>query len=118
MGCGSSPNSKVPHVAQLTGLSTTIWLTDSTGLSDRPCPGWPVCPPAFRPEGGGFGRGGALGGSDDGGFDELRDVWLTRSSSSARRFWSAATVSSRDPTSCCTADGVAAQSSAEMPGRI
>lgn len=58
-------------------------------LEGRPCPGWPGGPPVFRPDDVCFGGGAAFGGSDG-----------------------------RDSINAFTAGGVAAQSSAEMPGGI
>src|SRR2546428_4895011 len=47
-------------------------------------PGWPGCPPVFRSEGLRAGRA-KVGGSDEGGLEELREVCLSRSSNRAKR---------------------------------
>jgi hypothetical protein len=57
------------------------------------CPGWP---PGLGPLAGFFGRGGAEGGSCEGGNDEFRELRLSRRSSSATRAssrWFASTSS-------------------------
>src|SRR5262249_8272802 len=59
--------------------------TSSTGRSRRKaprCPGWP---PRLRPEGGVFGRAGVWGGSEEGGREELAEVWPSRASKSRMR---------------------------------
>jgi len=122
-GAGSSPAKGAPHWAHTSGLTSTMRSTCSTGSSGRPCPAWPTCPPAGRPEWARLRRAGALGGSEDGGRDDVREVCFSRSSSAARRASSVvsrASCSSRrrcwSCTSVRTAAGVAAQSSAEMSG--
>src|SRR5262249_23764192 len=72
-------------------------------------PSCPGCPPDCRPGGSFAGRGRALGGSEDGGLEELREVWVSRASSCATR-------RSNSVTNTRTATGVALQSSSLIPG--
>jgi hypothetical protein len=86
-----------------------MWLTSFSGFNCRwwpSCPGWP---PVLRPDGSLLRRGFACGGSDDGGFEEFRDVCLSRASRFASRC-------SSSVTSTRTATGVAVQSSVLIPG--
>jgi hypothetical protein len=61
----------------------------------------------LRPDGGRWGRT-TEGGSEEGGFEELRGVWFTRSSSCSSR---SSNVITNTRTDC----GVAAQSSEDIP---
>src|SRR5262249_31405475 len=79
-----------------------------SGCNLRPWPSCPGCPPAWRPVGAFVDRGCALGGSDDGGLDEFRDVCLSRASSCATRC-------SNSLTTTRTVTGVAFQSSSLIP---
>src|SRR5439155_26641582 len=65
----------------------------------------------FRPEGGAFARAGAWGGSDEGGREELAEVWPSRTSSSRMR-------ACRATISAWAADGVAAQISGGRGGSV
>ncbi len=74
--------SQRPH---RTGQCSTSSSSCSSGSSRRflpSCPGWP---PGLRPLAGVLGRGGAEGGSCDGGSEELREERLSRCSSSPTR---------------------------------
>jgi len=93
-------------------------VTSSRGLSRRPFPLCPFCPPRVRPEDGRWGRVGALGGSDDGGFDELCEVLRCLSSSSATLCVSCWTVANSKTTNSCTTGGVATQSFVETPSGL
>jgi hypothetical protein len=73
---------------QCTSLSTF-----SGGTSSRVAPSWPGCPPGRRlrfPACGAFRLGSTQGGSLEGGFDELVELVLSFSSSSATRARSSA----------------------------
>src|SRR5882672_10023419 len=85
-----------------------IRSTSLSGCNLRPCPSCSGCPPDLRPVGSCAGRGLALGGSDDGGWEEFRDVCLSRASTSTSRL-------SNSCTNPRTAGGVAAQSSRLIP---
>ena len=61
---------------QCSGRTSTIRSTSLSGFNPRPWPSCPGCPPDFCPVGSFAGRGRALGGSEDGGLEELRDVWF------------------------------------------
>ena len=83
---------------QRSGQCSTISSTRSGGSSRRclpSCPGWP---PGVRPEPGRRGRGAADGGSCDGGSDELRELRLSRRSSSTTRASSRRFASTNSPT--------------------
>src|SRR4029453_4476148 len=76
-------------------------------LQFTPVPGWPGWPPVRCPEGRQAGRD-RVGGSDEGGLEELREVCLSCSSNRAKRC-STARAHAR------TLGGVAAQSSTLIP---
>lgn len=63
-------------------------------------PGWPGCPPGFLPlrRRSDLGAGLANGESDDGGFDELRLLWLTCRFSSATSALSTSTIACKSDT--------------------
>ena len=90
-GFGSLPWSFAAHRSQVSGVSSMIRLTFSAGRSDRVAPLWPGWPPRLRPEGLLFGRAATFGGSDEGGFEELREFIPSLASSSATRASSSAT---------------------------
>ena len=73
------------HERQRSGQCSTISSTCSGGSSRRYLPSCPCCPPRSRPEPFPPGRGGADGGSCDGGSDEFRELRFSRRSSSATR---------------------------------
>ena len=80
----SSPKT-CAQARQRSGQCSTTSSTRSSGKSGRlvpSCPGWP---PRARPEPGPPGRGGAEGGSCEGGSDELRELRRSRSSSFSTR---------------------------------
>ena len=65
----------------------SMWSGSGVGRSWRGCL---FCPPACLPRGTRGGRGGAMGGSDDGGFEEFSECCWRRASTSATRCWSVA----------------------------
>jgi hypothetical protein len=82
---------------QRSGQCSTTSSTRSSGSGGRflpACPGWP---PRSRPEPGRRGRGSADGGSCEGGSDELRELRLSRCSSSLTRASSRRFASSSSP---------------------
>jgi len=85
------------HDRQRSGQCSTTSSTCPVASSRRclpSCPGWP---PRLRPEPGRRGRGGAEGGSCEGGSDELCELRLSRSSSSATRASSRPFASTSSP---------------------
>ena len=109
-GFGSLPWSFAAHRSQVSGVSSMIRLTFSAGRSDLVSDRWsaysvidaarrqlcwahlwPGWPPRLRPEGLLFGRAATFGGSDEGGFEELREFIPSLASSSATRASSSAT---------------------------
>jgi hypothetical protein len=92
------------------------------GTSGRWCPGCPGCPPAVRPRGVRGASAGADGGSDDGGWDEFREVCPTRAWRSRTTVWSSVIcvlwawrISTRLSTTNRTDSGVAVQSAGVIP---
>jgi len=109
----SSSPKRCAHARQCSGQCSTISSTRSSGSSGLllpSCPGWP---PGLRPELGFRGRGGAEGGFWEGGSDELRELRLSRCSSSPTRASSRRFASISSPT--CMSRTTAASRS---PSRI
>src|SRR5262249_15646108 len=86
------------HDRQRSGQCSTISSTCSGGSSRRYRPSCPYWPPRFRPDSFPRGRGGAEGGSCDGGSDEFRELRFKRHSSSATRPSSRPFASTNSPT--------------------
>lgn len=73
------------HDPHRLGQCSTISSICSGGSNRRYLPSCPCCPPRLRPDPFPRGRGGADGGSCDGGNDESRELRFSRRSSSATR---------------------------------
>lgn len=78
---GASGNG-CPACRQRSETTPTTSSTCLTGRSARWPPRWPGWPPRFRPLAGAFHRGGAWGGSVEGGHGEFAAFWPSSASSS------------------------------------
>jgi hypothetical protein len=78
---------------------------------------WPGWPPRFRPEGEAGGRRLTFtaGGSDEGGFEELGEFWLSRASNSVIRRSRDANAARR---AAWASGGMVSQSDSGIGGRV